>query len=930
MYGDDGYVYVYGISVVPAFGVRPALKLNLESVIFSSESKTFTVGSAASYSVTVTAGSNLTKTETSGEASQTGLSGAMTAVVYTANDGYYFPENYSVESVNGIAVTRDSYTQITVSGTPSADAEITLTAPTAKTTPDAPTTASAMDCTTVDNNDGKLTGVTAEMEYKKSDATSWTAGSGSDITGLIPGTYHVRVKATDTANASAIQELTIEEYSAPTYDVTITPGSNMTKTEASGAASQTDLSGAMADVVYTANDGYYFPENYSVESVNGIAVTRDSYTQITVSGTPTADAAFTLTAPTAKTTPDAPTTATAVDCTTADNNDGKLTGVTTAMEYQKSGDTSWTAGTDSDITGLVPGTYYVRVKATDTTNASGNQELTIAEYVAPTYDVTITAGDNMTKTEASGAASQTDLSGEMADVAYTANDGYYFPENYSVESVNGISVTRDSYTQITVSGTPTADAAITLTAPTAKTTPDAPTTATAVDCTTADNNDGKLTGLTTAMEYQKSGDTSWTAGTDSDITGLVPGTYYVRVKATDTTNASGNQELTIKGFVSYIVTFKVVNGAWNDGTNADKTVTLTGWEGDKLMLTSDQIPRAGSKPYSTYKFGNWDVTPSADTEITEDTTYTYTYVKKNSINSTVTFKVVNGSWNDGTTEDKTVTLRGYQGETLKLAAKDIPEAGSKAAEGYQEGSWDVTPAANTVITDDVTYTYTYAKKETEPENPTPEPIPGPEPEEGVKLEREADGSLVYYKDGEAQTNENGLVPVDDAWVYVEAGVVAEEKSGFVDYDGGSFLIVKGFVESGANGLVEDPDHPKDWYFLSNGQVQTQYTGLAEYGGKWFYIENGKLDVNLAAFVEYDGGLFFVGAGRIMTEVNGLAMDPQGTDWYYLANGQAQLQYTGLVQYDGEWFYVVNGKLATDYTGSVEYDGAEFNVVSGMV
>ena len=493
---------------------------------------------------------------------------------------------------------------------------------------------------------------------------------------------------------------------------------------------------------------------------------------------------------------------------------------------------------------------------------------------------------------------------------------------------------------------------------------------------------------------------------------MAPGSESRILKATDTTNASGNQELTIKGFISYTVTFKVVNGkwndettadktvtltgyegdtlklaanqipavgtkpndtykagswdvtpsadteitgattytytyaqkdsisqtvtfkvvngAWNDGTNTDKTVTLTGWEGDTLMLTSDQIPRAGSKPYSTYKFGGWDVTPSADEEITEDMTYTYTYVKKNSINSTVTFKVVNGSWNDGTTEDKTVTLSGYQGETLKLAAKDIPEAGSKAAEGYQEGSWDVTPAAKTVITDDVTYTYTYAKKETEPENPTPEPTPGPEPEEGVKLEREADGSLVYYKDGEAQINENGLVSVNDVWVYVEAGVVAEDRTGFVDYDGSSFLIVQGFVETGANGLVEDPDHAKDWYFLANGQVQTQYTGLAEYDGKWFYIENGKLDVNLAAFVEYDGGLFFVGAGRIMTEVNGLAMDPQGTDWYYLANGQAQIQYTGLAFYDGAWFYVENGKLAQDYTGNVDYDGSTFYVENGMV
>ena len=212
VYGGSGNVLAYGYSVVYALGVRPALKLNLSSVIFSSESKTFTVGSAASYSVIVTAGSNMTKTETSGAASQTDLSGTMTDVVYTADDGYYFPTDYSVATVNGISVTRNSYTQITVSGTPTADASITLTAPTAKTTPDAPTTVTVVNCTTADNNDGKLTGVTAAMEYKKSDAESWTAGTGSDITGLVPGTYYVRVKATDTTNASGNQELTIADY----------------------------------------------------------------------------------------------------------------------------------------------------------------------------------------------------------------------------------------------------------------------------------------------------------------------------------------------------------------------------------------------------------------------------------------------------------------------------------------------------------------------------------------------------------------------------------------------------------------------------------------------------------------------------------------------------------------------------------------------
>ena len=904
----------------------------------------------STYDVTITAGDNMTKTAGSGAASQTDLSGAITDVAYTANDGYYFPENYSVESVNGISVTRDSYTQITVSGTPTADAAITLTAPTAKMTPDAPTTATAVDCTTADNNDGKLTGVTTAMEYQKSGDTSWTAGTGSDITGLVPGTYYVRVKATDTANASGNQELMIAGYVAPTYDVTITVGDNMTKTEASGAASQTDLSGEMADVVYTANDGYYFPENYSVESVNGIAVTRDSYTQITVSGTPSADAAITLTAPTAKTTPDAPTIAEAVDCTTADNNDGKITGVTTAMEYQKSGDTSWTAGTGSDITGLIPGTYYVRVKATDTTNASGNQELTIAEYVAPTYDVTITAGDNMTKTEASGAASQTDLSGEMADVVYTANDGYYFPENYSVESVNGISVTRDSYTQITVSGTPSADAAITLTAPTAKTTPDAPTTATAVDCTTADNNDGKLTGVTTAMEYQKSGDTSWTAGTGSDITGLVPGTYYVRVKATDTTNASGNQELTIKGFISYTVTFKVVNGAWDDETTADKTVTLNGLESDTLKLAATDIPAVGSKASDGYKAGSWDVTPSADAEITENTTYTYTYAAKDSIGATVTFRVVNGAWNDGTSEDKTVELSGLEGETLKLTADQIPAVGSKPSDSYKAGSWDATPSAETAIADDVTYTYTYAAKDSIGATVTFRVVNGAW-NDGTKADKtvtlsglEGDALMLGadqiptagrkpndgYETGSWDVAPSATKEITEDTMYFYYYVRTNDISSVV-----TFKVVNGSWNDGttADKTVTLIGAEGSTLTLSETQIPEAGAKAADgyKEGSWNITPSTSDAIKSNTTYTYTYAKDDSKPEPEPEKETGIRLEEQEDGTVrYLKDGEWQKAYTGLVYTNDEFYYVEDGLWIADKYAFIDYEGYQFIVANGKL
>ena len=243
------------------------------------------------------------------------------------------------------------------------------------------------------------------------------------------------------------------------------------------------------------------------------------------------------------------------------------------------------------------------VQCRENSEFDGVTSIEVYGYATPTatHSVTITPGDNMTKTDASGATSQSDLSGAMTDVVYTADDGYYFPTDYGVATVNGISVTWDSYTQITVSGTPTADATITLTAPTAKTTPAAPTTAAAVDCTTSDNNDGKLTGVTTAMEYKKSDAADWTAGTGSDITGLVPGTYYVRVKATDTSLASDNQQLTIKAFgqketatVTKAPTAKTLtyNGSAQELVNAGEA---TGGEMQYALGTKD----AATEEYTT-------------------------------------------------------------------------------------------------------------------------------------------------------------------------------------------------------------------------------------------------------------------------------------------------------------------------------------------
>ena len=63
-------------------------------------------------------------------------------------------------------------------------------------------------------------------------------------------------------------------------------------------------------------------------------------------------------------------------------------------------------------------------------------------------------------------------------------------------------------------------------------------------------------------------------------------------------------------------------------------------------------------------------------------------------------------------------------------------------------------------------------------------------------------------------------------------------------------------------LAQDPNG-SDWYFLAEGQAQTQYTGLALYDGAWFYVRAGKFAQDYTGTVKYDGASFNVVKGEVV-------------------------------------------------------------------
>ena len=137
----------------------------------------------------------------------------------------------------------------------------------------------------------------------------------------------------------------------------------------------------------------------------------------------------------AKADKDAPVGVKGVNTSNVGVNDGKITGVTTDMEYRAVGGT-FADCTGAEITGLAKGQYEVRYKESKNYKASAHVTITIAENEVITYTVTVTKGTGGGEFE------------EGASVTLTAN-APGVGERFTGWTLTGVSVADTTLTEIT-------------------------------------------------------------------------------------------------------------------------------------------------------------------------------------------------------------------------------------------------------------------------------------------------------------------------------------------------------------------------------------------------------------------------------------------------------------------------------------------------
>lgn len=105
-----------------------------------------------------------------------------------------------------------------------------------------------------------------------------------------------------------------------------------------------------------------------------------------------------------------------------------------------------------------------------------------------------------------------------------------------------------------------------------------------------------------------------------------------------------------------------------------------------------------------------------------------------------------------------------------------------------------------------------------------------------------------------------------------------------------------------------------WYYVEDGVLNWDYTGLTLYYGTWYYLEEGFLNWNYYGLTNYYGTYYGVEGGILDWNFSGALR--YGTSLYYVRNGVFDSSFNGIAEYCTGKIYNFKDGVSVDYDGYV--------------
>ncbi len=176
--------------------------------------------------------------------------------------------------------------------------------------------------------------------------------------------------------------------------------------------------------------------------------------------------------------------------------------------------------------------------------------------------------------------------------------------------------------------------------------------------------------------------------------------------------------------------------------------------------------------------------------------------------------------------------------------------------------------------------------------------------------KESSALTVTVDGGQIDTKLNGLHKDSSGnWYYYTNGIIDTSKNGLFQNTYGWWYVKAGKIDFTYTGMAQNS---YGWWYVKAGKVDMTYTGLATNNYGTWYMKKGKLDTSVSGFVSVGSTWAVLNKGKVDTTKTGLYQNKYG--WWYVNKGKVDMTYTGMAQNSYGWWYVKAGKIDMTYTG----------------
>ena len=185
----------------------------------------------------------------------------------------------------------------------------------------------------------------------------------------------------------------------------------------------------------------------------------------------------------------------------------------------------------------------------------------------------------------------------------------------------------------------------------------------------------------------------------------------------------------------------------------------------------------------------------------------------------------------------------------------------------------------------------------------------------------------YFNNGAIDYNYDGLALNEYGWWKISNGTVDFKYTGLALNEYGWWKVSNGTVDFGYTGLAQNE---YGWWKVSNGTVDFSANGLLydNMSEKWWYFNNGAVDYNYDGLALNEYGWWKISYGTVDFGYTGLALNEYG--WWMVNKGIPDITYNGIAANQYGLWKVSNGTVEFNYTGTYTFGNGTYTIVNGLV